>query len=165
MFQKILLPISDSPESADVLESGLTFAEKFDAHILILHVLNPLVTHGLGLPASPLIGGILPMVNDVAVEQYLQQWKAYEQSGIERLQTYLAQAVSRGIKAEVLQNYGDSGPLICAVAKDWAADAIVMGRREGQSMLSEIFLGSTSNYVLHHAHCSVTVIQSPARSN
>ncbi len=165
MFQKILLAISESPESADVLESGLTLAEKLGAQILILHVLNPLVPHGLAIPASPLVGGILPIVNDVAVEQYLVQWKAYEQSGIERLQSYLAQAVSRGVKAEVLQNYGDSGPLICTAAKDWAADSIVMGRREGQSMLSEIFLGSTSNYVLHHAHCSVTVIQSPARSN
>ncbi len=164
MLQKILLAIGDSPESTQVLAAGLTLAEKLDAQILILHVLNPLTPHGFTTPGSPLVGGILPIVNDVAIEQYLVQWKEYERQGIERLQAYAQQAQDRGIKAEVSQNYGDSGPMICEVAKNWSADTIVMGRNQ-KSTLSEIFLGSTSNYVLHHAACSVMVIQLPALSS
>ncbi len=38
------------------------------------------------------------------------------------------------------------------------ADLIVVGRR-GRSGLSELILGSASNYVLHHAPCSVLTLQ------
>ena len=161
MLQKILLAIGDSPDSAQILESGLTLAEKLGAEILILHVLDPLVPHGLSVVGSPLVGGILPMIDDRVIEQYIAAWNEHERKGIDRLQTYAAQAKARGIKAETLQNYGDSGPLICEAAKNWSADSILMGRNQ-KSMMSEIFLGSTSNYVLHHASCSVIVIQLPA---
>ena len=161
MLQKILLAIGDSPEAAQVLESGLTLAEKLGAEILILHVLDPLVPHGLSAVGSPLVGGVLPIIDDRVIEQFIATRNEYERTGIDRLQTYVAQARARGITADTLQNYGDSGPLICEAAKNWAADAIVMGRNQ-KSMLSEIFLGSTSNYVLHHASCSVMVIQLPA---
>ncbi|MCY7366658.1 MAG: universal stress protein [Chamaesiphon sp.] len=62
------------------------------------------------------------------------------------------------IQAEILQSFGDTGPTICTVAKTWGADLIIMGRNQ-KSVLTEIFLGSTSNDVLHHAHCSVLIIQ------
>lgn len=41
-------------------------------------------------------------------------------------------------------------------AEEWKADLIVMGDR-GRSPLSRFFLGSVSNNVLRHAHCSVWV--------
>lgn len=164
MLQKIAIALSDEPESALVLATGLNLAQKFGAQVLLLHVLNPLLPHGFTTPGSPLVGGILPIVNEEAIAQYLQQWQAYERKGLDRLQSYAQQAADLGISAEILQNYGDSGPMICEAAKAWAADTIVMGRNQ-KSTLSEIFLGSTSNYVLHHASCSVLAIQSPALSS
>jgi nucleotide-binding universal stress UspA family protein len=160
MLQKILVAIGDSPDSEQIFTAGLALAQKLDAELLILHVLDPLVPHGLSTVASPLVGGILPMINDVEIARYLVAWKDYERQGIERLQAYAARAKEHHIKAEILQNYGDSGPLICEAAKNWSADAILMGRNQ-KSMLREAFLGSTSNYVLHHAACSVMVIQLP----
>lgn len=159
MFKKILVAIGDSSESQAVLAAGLTLAEKFGAEILLLHVINPSTPTGF----SPLVGGMFPIVNDIALEQYAKEWKEYETQGIERLQTYAAQAQERGVKVESSQNFGDSGKMICDLAKNWSAEAIVMGRNQ-KSMLSEILLGSTSNYVLHHAACSVMVIQIPALS-
>jgi nucleotide-binding universal stress UspA family protein len=164
MLQKILLAIGDSPDSAQILESGFTLAEKLGAEILILHVLDPLVPHNLSAAESPLVGSVLPMIDDRVIEQYIAAWNEHEQKGIDRLQTYAAQAKARGIKAETLQNYGDSGPLICEAAKNWSADAILMGRNQ-RSLLNEILLGSTSNYVVHHAPCSVIVMQLPALSD
>jgi nucleotide-binding universal stress UspA family protein len=164
MLQKILVAIGDSPDSEQIFAAGLTLAQKFDAQILILHVLNPLVPHGLSTVPSPLVGGILPMINEVEIDRYLVAWKEYERKGIERLQAYAERAKEQHVKAEMLQNYGDSGPLICEAAKNWSAEAILMGRNQ-KSMLSEAFLGSTSNYVLHHAACSVMVIQLPALSS
>jgi nucleotide-binding universal stress UspA family protein len=164
MLQKILVAIGDLPDSEQIFGAGLILAQKLGAEMLLLHVLDPLVPHGLSTVASPLVGGVLPMINDVAIEQYLVAWKDYERKGIERLQAYAERAKEQQIEADILQNYGDSGPLICEAAKNWSAEAILMGRNQ-KSMLNEAFLGSTSNYVLHHATCSIIVIQLPAFSS
>lgn len=157
MFEKILIAIGNSAESQIILGSGLTLAEKFGAKVLLLHVMSPLTLTSF----SPLVGGMFPSVNDMAIEQYTKEWKESERQGLEQLQAYAAQAKERKIDVEISQNLGDAGRMICEVAKSWSADAIVMGRNQ-KSMLSEIWLGSTSNYVLHHAPCSTLVIQLPA---
>ena len=157
MFEKILIAIGNSAESQIILGSGLTLAEKFGAKVLLLHVMSSLTLTSF----SPLVGGMFPSVNDMAIEQYTKEWKESERQGLEQLQAYAAQAKERKIDVEISQNLGDAGRMICEVAKSWSADAIVMGRNQ-KSMLSEIWLGSTSNYVLHHAPCSTLVIQLPA---
>lgn len=161
MLQKILVAIGDSPDSEQIFTAGLALAQKLGAEMLLLHVLDPLVPHGLSTVGSPLVGGLLPMINEVEIDRYIKVWKEYERLQIERLLAYAERAKKDNVKAEILQNYGDSGPLICEAAKNWSAEAILMGRNQ-KSMLSEVFLGSTSNYVLHHAACSVMVIQLPA---
>ena len=157
MLQKILIATGDSLESPEVFKSGLTLAQKYGAQISILHVLN-LFQNGFEALGTPLMGGTYPMMNDLAIQQYQQELKDREQRGMERLESYAREATARNIKAEIFQNMGDAGRTICETAKNYAADVIVMGRNQ-RSMLSEIFLGSTSNYVLHHAPCSVLVIQ------
>ena len=157
MLQKILIAIGDSPESEKVLEAGLILAEKFGAQISILHVLN-LLRSGFEAAGNPFIGGNYPMMTDLAIEQYQRELQESEKLGMERLQLYAKQANDRRITAEIFQTTGDPGRTICDLAKKSAADIVVIGRHQ-QSVLSEIFLGSTSNYVLHHAPCSVMVIQ------
>ena len=157
MLNKILIATGDSPESAEVFQSGLTLAEKYGAEISILHVLN-LFQSGFEVMSSPLMGGTYPMMNDLAIQQYQKELQEREQQGMERLESYAKQASARNIKVEIFQNIGDAGRTICETANNASADLIVMGRNQ-KSMLSEIFLGSTSNYVLHHAPCSVFVIQ------
>jgi nucleotide-binding universal stress UspA family protein len=159
MLQKILIAIGDAPESAEILQVGLTLAEKFGAEIAILHVLN-LVQTSFEPVANPFMGGVYPMASDLAIAQYQQEFKEYEQRGLEQLQSCSIQAQDRHLKTEVFQNIGDAGRIICETAKKCVADLIVIGRHQ-KSILSEVFLGSTSNYVLHHAHCAVMVIQHP----
>jgi nucleotide-binding universal stress UspA family protein len=157
VLQKILIATGDSPESVEVFKTGLTLAQKYGAQISILHVLN-LFQNSFKLVGTPLMGGTYPMMNDLAIQQYQQELQEREQQGMERLETYATEARARNIQAEIFQSLGDAGRTICETAKNYAADVIVMGRNQ-KSMLSEIFLGSTSNYVLHHAPCSVLVIQ------
>jgi nucleotide-binding universal stress UspA family protein len=157
MLQKILVAIGDSPESAKVLEAGLSLAEKFGAEISILHVLN-LIRSGFEPAGNPFIGGNYPMMSDLAIQQYQRELQDSEKLGMERLQLYAKQAKDRHIQTEIFQTTGDPGRTICDAAKKYVTDLIVMGRHQ-KSVLSEIFLGSTSNYVLHHAPCSVMVIQ------
>ncbi len=160
MFEKILIAIGNYPESQVVLSSGLTLAEKLGGKVLLLHVMNSSLPNGF----SPLVGGMFPIINEAAIDQYIKELKEYEKIETERLQECARQANERGIEAEIFQNIGDAGRIICEVAQNWSADAIVMGRNQ-KSMFSEVFLGSTSNYVLHHAPCSVMVVQLPVLSS
>jgi nucleotide-binding universal stress UspA family protein len=160
MFQKILIAIGDSTTSEEILKAGLMIAEKCNAQILLLHVMNPLTPHGFETIASPLVGGILPIIDDATIRHYLEEWKEYGNLSSERLQAYAQKADEHGIKNEILQSFGDSGPMICDAAKKWSADLIVMGRNQ-KSVLNELFLGSTSNYILHKASCSTMVIHLP----
>jgi nucleotide-binding universal stress UspA family protein len=160
MLNKILITLGDDSDAAKILEHGLTVAAKFNAEVMLLHVLNPLQSHGFNVADSPLLGGILPIVNDEAIKKYTEEWQIYEKKSMERLQSYQQQAIDRGLKTQILQNFGDLAPMICAAAKEWSADLIVIGRNQKPN-LSEIFLGSTSSYVLHHASCSVFTVQLP----
>jgi nucleotide-binding universal stress UspA family protein len=157
MLRKILIAIGDVEESAAIFESGLTLADKFGTEVAIVHVLN-LWGNNFESLGSSLMGGSYPIVNDVAIQQDREELTVREQHDMERLQSYVNQANDLNIKAEIFQNIGDPGQNICETAKKHVADLIVMGRHQ-QSAMSEIFLGSTSNYVLHHAPCSVMTIQ------
>jgi nucleotide-binding universal stress UspA family protein len=157
VLQKILIATGDSSESAEIFKSGLTLAEKYGAQISILHVLN-LFQSGFDTVSNPFMGGSYLMMNDLAIQQYQKELQDREQQGLERLESYAREARSRNIQVEIFQNLGDAGRMICETAKNYSADLIVIGRNQ-RSVLSEIFLGSTSNYVLHHAPCSVMVIQ------
>lgn len=69
-----------------------------------------------------------------------------------------------GINAEFKILFGDPSRVICEIAQAWNADLIIIGRR-GRTGLSELFLGSVSNYVLHHAPCSVLTVQQSITAN
>lgn len=157
MLQKILIATGDSPEAQKIFETGLLLAEKLGAEIAILHVLNPTQT-GLELVGNSALGGIAPIANELSMTQSQTEWQDYERIGTQRLQLYVKQAQERHLQAESLQNFGESGRVICDTAKDLAADLIIIGSHQ-KSRLSEMFLGSTSSYVLHHAPCSVMVVR------
>lgn len=50
----------------------------------------------------------------------------------------------------------DAGEAIVSVAKEEKAQLIVTGCR-GMGKIRRTFLGSVSDYVIHHAHCPVLV--------
>ncbi|XP_052679124.1 universal stress protein in QAH/OAS sulfhydrylase 3'region-like isoform X1 [Crassostrea angulata] len=55
-----------------------------------------------------------------------------------------------------VKKHGDAGEAIIAVAEKEKANLIVTGCR-GMGLLRRTFLGSVSDYVMHHAHCPVLV--------
>jgi nucleotide-binding universal stress UspA family protein len=87
MLQKILVAIGDLPESEQIFAAGLELAQKLNAEVLLLHVLDPLVPHGLSAVSSPLVGGILPMMNDVAILLWERLRQRSISSGLERIRT------------------------------------------------------------------------------
>lgn len=155
MFEKILVAIDDSESSRTIFEAALMLAKANKSELMLVHVLT--LVDDL-YPGDAFIG-----IPEAALRAHAKRLEQREQAGVERLQSLAAEAIAARIPTEFTQNIGDPGKLICAVAKNWDANLIVIGRR-GLHGLSELFLGSTSNYVLHHAPCNVLTIQGQVRT-
>lgn len=156
MLQKILVALDRSKTCHYVLNEALALAKATHASLMLFHVLHSF-DQGYPYPMYP-SGDAYPALYDEAVQLYIEQLRQFEQEGITFLRSLAQQAVALGISVEYSQSSGDPGKIICEAAEGWQADAILMGRR-GRSGLREILLGSVSSYVLHHAPCSVMIIQ------
>ena len=71
------------------------------------------------------------------------------------------EATKAGVKTEFKQTLGYPGRNICELAQTWPAELIIVGSR-GLTGIKEMFLGSISNYVTHHAPCSVLIVREEA---
>ncbi len=156
MFNKILVALDRSESSIKVFEQALSLAKLTSANLMLLHVLSH---EEDGSPEALIFPNIdyYPGWNEQSFKLYQEHWEKFKNEGLQMLQSFSAQANTSGIKTEFTQNIGSPGRMICELATVWNADLIIMGRR-GRSGLAEVFLGSESNYVLHHAPCSVQIV-------
>jgi len=82
----------------------------------------------------------------------------FSQPKLEMLHLYTTEATAAGVEVEYKQHVGQPGETICEFARNWQADLIVIGRRRWLSTIEEFVLGRVSNYLLHHAFCSVLIV-------
>lgn len=157
MFHKILVAMDQSEICEQVFEEAVALAKATNACLLLLHALSPL-EDGYPTPVYPGPDSLYPTLHDEALKNYTRQWESFERKGLELVRSHAERAIAAGLMTEFTQNTGDPGRTICQIARTWDADLIVLGRR-GRSGLSEMLLGSVSNYVLHHAPCSVLTVQ------
>lgn len=157
MFQNILVAIDRSKHSEPVFEASIAFAKATAAKLLLLHVLSTEEEGSPQLPAATALGYC--SMEGWIFEEYQRQLQAYENQGLEMLRSYADRAKAAEVEAEYMQNSGSAGRTICEMAQNWGADLIVIGHR-GLAGWHEAILGSVSNYVLHHARCSVFTVQS-----
>jgi nucleotide-binding universal stress UspA family protein len=157
-FQKIIVSLDDSDRSRAVVEVALDLAQKDQSCLKLLSCVS-----------SQLLGQVVALSEDIGLYPSPVATQAYQMGQSELviqqndrlhaiLQPYLEAAQQAGLAVEAEVKIGDVGEVVCQVAKDWSANLIVIGRR-GRSGLSEALLGSVSNHVLHHATCSVLVVQ------
>lgn len=163
MLKKILVALDRSQMGQQVFEQALALAKLTQANLLLLHVLSP---EEEGSPYLPILYNMdyYPRLSVQNSELYQRQWNSLKNESLRMLQSFSAQANTVGINTEFAQPLGDPGHIICKLAVNWGADLIIMGRH-GRSGLSEMLLGSVSSYVVHHAPCSVHIVQSPVTKN
>jgi nucleotide-binding universal stress UspA family protein len=130
-YTKILVPLDQSSQSELVFKQAEAIAKSSQARLMLLHCI-------------PLEQRITPYGNLYGEE-------------LLNLSSLLREQLE-GIIAEWDYKTGEAGYWIREIAKSWDADLIVMGRR-GLSGLKEVFLGSVSNYIIHHVDCSVLIVQ------
>jgi nucleotide-binding universal stress UspA family protein len=157
MFKKILVALNNNEIGQQIFEHALILATASNAELLLLHVISPFDDDYLNASAMETYS-VYNTPHAHNVEYYVSQWESLKQEGMEFLTLLNNQAIAKGLTSDFTQELGEPSRIICEVARSSKADLIVLGRR-GLSGLSEFFLGSVSNYVLHHAPCSVLTVQ------
>lgn len=157
-FKKILVAIDDSSLCPHVFAAALELAQANQAAIRLLHCIHPEIV-GESTMAMTYEMNLQPSltINDYQTQQILLERRI--EKAQELLESYRQNSINRGVATETDYQVGDPGYLLCEAAKNWRADLIVVGR-QGRTGLAEAFMGSVSNHVVHHAPCSVLVIQS-----
>lgn len=160
MYQRILVALGDEAAiNQKVLGEAIAIAAPSQATLNLIHVLLP-PEAGYPNPMYVTADGMHSTVTAESFQLYMGQWQAQQQDNQRSLAAQVEQIQqTHGVAAEWTQATGDPGRQICQVAKDWPADLIVIGRHN-RSGLSELWIGSVSNYVMHHAGCSVIVVKS-----
>ena len=157
-FKKIFVPLDDSELSHRVFSQALELALIDRAQVMLF---NCITINSLGQTAVPIpvdLGMNAELMNQAYQAESLRL-ESQEKQASGLLKNYCDAAAKQGLQVEFdCKMDGDPGHSICESAKNWGADLIVLGRR-GRTGFAEAFLGSVSNYVVHHASCSVFVIQ------
>ena len=156
MFGKILVAVDKSQSGQQVLQTAIELAKTLNAQIMLIHAVSPVDS---SYP-SPIftVRGAYPMFRPDELDVQLKQWQEVQAESLTLLRSYRATALAAGIPTESVQVRGEAGHSICSMARTWNSSLIVIGRR-GQSGLNELLTGSVSNYVQHHAPCSVLTVQ------
>ena len=157
MIDKILVAVDHSEKNQFVFDSAVSLAKTTDASLMLLHILpvDEVGYSALPVYTSPFASVVQEEHNFELQQQELAQ---YKQRGLDFLQGLTEKATKAGVKAEYSQLTGNPGRMICELADNWSADLILVGSR-GLKGLKEMFLGSVSNYVTHHAPCSVLIVR------
>jgi len=156
-FHKLLVALDDSELSKAVFDQAVALAQLTGAQLLLFGGISDdllLAPTALSAEMGALNAGLVNSTYQVQQANFANHAEALQAL----LQHYCEAAQSKGLQAETVFKPGDVEVLLCAIAQEWSADLIVVGRR-GRKGLSEALLGSVSNYAVHHAHCAVLVIQ------
>jgi nucleotide-binding universal stress UspA family protein len=156
-FKRILVAINHSLITSIVVERALHLAQQEQANLMIVHclvgvaALDPLIESGGMFGLYPINTGFSQSLNNETLQLEIEQAKAW-------LQEYCQKATALNIPTEYEHHFGEPSETVLSVAQQWNADLIILGRHD-RSRITEFFTGSVSNYMIHHANCSVLVIK------
>jgi len=157
-FKKIFAALDDSELGRRVFTQALELALSDRAQVMLFNCVTVSTVGQTAVPIPVDLGLNVELMDQAYQAQRLRLERDVKQaSGL--LKNYCDAAATKGLQVEFdCKMDGDPGHCICESAENWGADLIVLGRR-GRTGFTEAFLGSVSNYVVHHASCSVLVIQ------
>ena len=146
-IRKILVPIDFSDCSMKGLAYAKALAKEFDAALVLLHSV-----HIQYYVAS----------DDYARYDFPLLMQQAEKAARGQMRDLVQKTDWDGIKVEPSLQIGHAGDQICARARDYGADLIVTSTH-GTTGFKHILIGSTAEYVVRHANCSVLVVPSHER--
>jgi nucleotide-binding universal stress UspA family protein len=141
---RVLLAIDDSIFSEAATQAVIQQIRPDHVEVSILHVVKPLLLNYAYIDEAGELG---------AAEEEVER-------GRELVGRVEQQMTKAGLKVRALVEKGDPRAVIVDHSLRWKADLIVLGSH-GLKGLDRLLLGSTSEAVLRHAHCSVEIVRIP----
>ena len=144
-LSRILLPTDFSPYSVEATKYACAFAEKFDAELHLLHVLE---THISSTPE---------FAAGLALPTQVKESKEACENGLAKV---LDSAWAQSRRTKIVRVAVDGTPFVEIIryAKAQNIDLIVMGTH-GRSGLAHVLLGSVAERVVRKAACPVLTIR------
>jgi nucleotide-binding universal stress UspA family protein len=146
----ILAPVDFSPVSRSVVETAAELAKAIDGYVVLVHVV-PLPTDAADYAMA--VSGFAGLV-------------AREERRADRKLAVLREIPdARAIPSRVVCRRGDPRRLIPEIARNFAADYVIVGSR-GHTAWRELVTGSTARAVIQGSNCAVIVVPpaAPARA-
>ncbi|MCC7424009.1 MAG: universal stress protein [Planctomycetaceae bacterium] len=142
-LQRILLPTDFSEFAASATRYACAFAEKFEAELHLLHVLE---THVIATP---------DLAMGMAFPSYVEESRA---AATKKLQEALDP--SWAAQRKIHRTLGEGSPLVTIVryAREHDIDLIVLGTH-GRTGLSHVLMGSVAENVVRKAPCPVLTVR------
>lgn len=144
MYKTILVPLDGSPRAETILAHAASLAGKYQARLVLLQVVEPLVA--MVTPYD-----MVPYVDKEAAERSMDEAKAY-------LASKEGEMRGQGIDAKSVAESGPIVSVILDVAEREHADLIAMASH-GRTGLSRVFYGSVAAGVLHKADRPLLLIR------
>ncbi|WP_295723327.1 universal stress protein [uncultured Methanobrevibacter sp.] len=141
MYKKILLPTDGSKYSQKAEEHAIFLAEKTDAEIFALSVIEN--NFSIGLPED-------------SVDEINQLLKDETKENLSKVNE-LKDQLNNNIKITPLLKEGSPAAVILDVAEEENIDLIVIGS-SGKSGFDRFLMGSVASKVVKSAKCSVLVV-------
>jgi nucleotide-binding universal stress UspA family protein len=139
VFDKILVAIDGSPASKKALGLAADLAVHYHAELL-----------AIGVAEVPEVVGMMDEVDELrrGAEAHFRQIG----------EAAVAFAQSRGVSLRSVVVRGHVADAIVRFAESEYANLVVLGHH-GHSRIARFFLGSTSDRVSEHCHCSVLIVK------
>jgi universal stress protein A len=145
-LRRVLVPTDFSECSAVALRYGLALAERFDAHVHLLHAVQN------------------PFDQPWAAEVYAVSQADFESTARDesdrRLAALLARSGRQPDQMTCLTTIGSPFLAIVGYAKDELIDLIVMGTH-GRGPVAHLLIGSVAENVVRQAPCPVLTVRQP----
>lgn len=144
MFERIVVPIDGSANADRALDAAIEIAGRFNSHLTLITIVP------LNLQVN-----VMPVPVPLTTPEDI---KAFQKMVDERASKASKQGIAH-VKTVVLEGYVVDS--ILAYVEEHPQDLIVVGAR-GLSRAGRLFLGSTSDGLVHHAKLPVLVFHNPA---
>lgn len=143
MYNTIVFASDGSENALRAAKVAGEIAEKFGSRLVMVHDFE--------IPMVPALGdGVMTWVPLEAEPPSHEVQEAVVQ--------HTRSALKSSLKVEDRREIGSPASKIIEIAEQEKADLIVLGSR-GLGGVGRFLLGSVSDRVLHHAHCSVLIVK------
>ena len=152
MIKKMLIAIDESEYREKIIMYGLTLSKSLGADVTAIHVVDR-----SSLASATDLGGLLGYYEGGNLEYYEEELRKHARELLGEAEI-LAKKEGVKINIQVIMNASSAAEGIINYASSTNVDLIVIGTK-GMTGAKKFLMGSVTNKVASHAHCSVLAVR------